>query len=245
VTLRPKIVLDGWERSLEGAASTRPIALLALSLPSVSADSLAELSLGVRDVHLIRFRQILFGEAIECLVDCPDCRRPLEFAVRASDLLRQDEGQGSEEYDFESSGHQIRFRSPNTIDLVELSRFAADEEAFQVELLRRCVSDVRDPNGENGDFADLPRQVIELLAQEMERRDPMSVIRLDLTCPHCGRAWQSLFDIAAHLWSDVDRWAKEILWDVHRLASAYGWSESEILQMSEVRRARYLEMLGA
>ena len=245
MAIRFEILLDAWERGSDGAADARALTLLALSFPSAIAESLAELPLGERDARLIRFRQVLFGESIECLVDCPDCARPLEFSVSASNLLRQAAPQGAEQYEFESAGHQIRFRSPNSDDLLKLSHLAADEVTFQVELLCRCVSDIRDRDGESGDPTDLPPEVIDLLAQEMERRDPMSVVRLDLTCPHCGHAWQSLFDIAVHLWSEVDEWAKKTLRDVHCLASAYGWSEHDILQMSPVRRARYLEMVDA
>jgi hypothetical protein len=33
--------------------------------------------------------------------------------------------------------------------------------------------------------------------------------------------------------------------DVHALASAYGWSEREILALSDTRRRLYLEMVSA
>jgi hypothetical protein len=37
--------------------------------------------------------------------------------------------------------------------------------------------------------------------------------------------------------------ATRLLHDVHTLASAYGWSEGDILAMSEARRARYVAMV--
>jgi hypothetical protein len=39
--------------------------------------------------------------------------------------------------------------------------------------------------------------------------------------------------------------ARRLLIEVHSLASAYGWSETDILSMSEPRRALYLEMVQA
>ena len=42
---------------------------------------------------------------------------------------------------------------------------------------------------------------------------------------------------------EIHAWAKRTLREVHTLASAYGWSEREILSMSAVRRALYLEMV--
>jgi hypothetical protein len=239
------IVLDAWERGLQGAVGERAVSLLALSAPSTSADSLAEFPLGVRDQRLIRFRQAMFGDVMECLVDCPACRQPLELAVSASDLLRQVEPQKTEEDAFTFAGHQIWFRSPNSDDLWRLSHLAENKDAFQTQLLRRCVSDIRTAKGESCDPADLSPEIVKALGREMERRDPMSAVRLDLDCPHCGHAWPDLFDIANHLWSDVDDWARQTLRDVHRLARAYGWSEHDVLTMSAARRARYLEMVNS
>ena len=39
--------------------------------------------------------------------------------------------------------------------------------------------------------------------------------------------------------------ARRLLLDVHQLASAYGWSEMEILSLSATRRNAYLEMVRA
>ena len=241
--LRAEVVLDAWERAFEGAASAHPVALLALSTPNASVNSLAKLPLGERDARLIRLRRALFGDAMECLVDCPACRGPLEITVSASDLLKLDEVQPSDAGVLTFEGHQIRFRSLSSDDLSDLSDLVGNEDAFRTQLLSRCILDMRDPDGESGDPAELSQEIIEALGLEMERRDPMSVIRLDLDCPHCGHAWPDLFDIATHLWSDVDEWARQTLLDVHRLARAYGWSERDILTLSAARRARYLEMV--
>jgi hypothetical protein len=38
--------------------------------------------------------------------------------------------------------------------------------------------------------------------------------------------------------------ARSLLAEVHSLARAYGWTESEILALSPQRRSTYLEMVG-
>jgi len=38
---------------------------------------------------------------------------------------------------------------------------------------------------------------------------------------------------------------RRLLVEVHALASAYGWSEQEILSLSDARRRLYLEMVQA
>ena len=60
-----------------------------------------------------------------------------------------------------------------------------------------------------------------------------------------GRGGARTFDIGAFFWSEIDAWAGRILQQVHVLASAYGWSERDVLALSPVRRQLYLGMVGA
>jgi hypothetical protein len=53
-----------------------------------------------------------------------------------------------------------------------------------------------------------------------------------------------LFDMPAYFWSEIQMGARRLLQEVHALASAYGWRESEILMLSAARRRAYLEMVG-
>ena len=70
-------------------------------------------------------------------------------------------------------------------------------------------------------------------------------MNLALDCPACGAHWQSVFDIVTFLWGEIEDWAQRLLYDVHLLASAYGWSERDIVAMTPRRRRMYLEMVGA
>ena len=74
--------------------------------------------------------------------------------------------------------------------------------------------------------------------------DPNAEILLNLTCPACGERFQELFDIVTHLWDEISAYAKDIAYETHLLARYYGWSEREILAMSEHRRQTYLGMIG-
>lgn len=65
-----------------------------------------------------------------------------------------------------------------------------------------------------------------------------------LTCPSCNHGWHALFDIVSFFWSEIQSWASRIMREVHLLASAYGWRETDILAMSPLRRRLYLEMVG-
>jgi len=139
----------------------------------------------------------------------------------------------------EADGFEIRLRLPDTSDLVAASAAGGVEQARAV-LLDRCVSAHRD--GRTIAPADLTPGAIAAISQEMTRCDPQADVRLDMVCSACGNRWDASFDIVSFLWKEVQRAARRALREVHAIASAYGWSEAEILNMSPWRRRAYLSM---
>ena len=78
----------------------------------------------------------------------------------------------------------------------------------------------------------------------MANLDPDADINLALSCENCGKSWLTDFNIGTLLWDEIDAYARSLLAEVHSLASAYGWTESEILTLSPQRREIYLNMVG-
>ncbi len=74
--------------------------------------------------------------------------------------------------------------------------------------------------------------------------DPQADVRIDLDCASCGHRWTSPFDIARYLWTELETHARRLLYDVHALATAYGWAEADVLAVSPARRRYYLELAG-
>ena len=62
-------------------------------------------------------------------------------------------------------------------------------------------------------------------------------------CADCGHAWDALLDIGACFWAELASHARQLMDSVHRLASAYGWCEADILALSPARRSAYLAMV--
>ena len=91
----------------------------------------------------------------------------------------------------------------------------------------------------------VPDPVVEAVQTAMAEADPLADLQLALTCPACGHAWRSPFDPAAFFWGEIEAWLPRVLREVHLLASAYGWSEREILGMDAWRRSQYLRLVGA
>jgi hypothetical protein len=75
--------------------------------------------------------------------------------------------------------------------------------------------------------------------------DPLADVRLAVTCGECGHQWDTTFDIASLLWTEICAAVERLLSDVHMLARAYGWSEAEVLAVGPRRRQYYLQAVGA
>lgn len=90
--------------------------------------------------------------------------------------------------------------------------------------------------------AELPEPVQRKLAEAAEHADPAADVTLNAACPECGEATRAELDITSYLWAELDHWARDLLLDVHLLATAYGWSEPQILALSPLRRRYYLEL---
>ena len=86
-----------------------------------------------------------------------------------------------------------------------------------------------------------PDREIEEADEQLALADPLAETRVRLTCPGCGREWDDTLDLALFVWAEVESRAKRLLLDVHQLARAYGWTEGEILALSERRRRFYLD----
>jgi hypothetical protein len=55
--------------------------------------------------------------------------------------------------------------------------------------------------------------------------------------------WQAPLDVGEALWQKVRTAAEHLLLDIDTLARAYGWTEREVLRLSPLRRAAYLQMV--
>ncbi len=109
-------------------------------------------------------------------------------------------------------------------------------------LLHSCIIEVR-RNGVQASAELVPESVAIELSAHMAEIDPQGDIQLSLVCPKCDRRWDAVLDIASYLWSEINAWALRTLREIDVLATAYGWTETEILRLSPWRRQAYLEII--
>ncbi|MFL7025944.1 hypothetical protein BCS58_16875 [Enterovibrio norvegicus] len=84
---------------------------------------------------------------------------------------------------------------------------------------------------------------LDALEQEMLRIEPLTIVSLNASCPECGAQTQHQFDIGHQYWALLAADVEKQLWDVHILATAYGWSSDAILSMSPARRRQHIAMV--
>jgi hypothetical protein len=232
-------LLEIWERGAGERTGRRALTLLACALPGATAGELDGVSVGHRDALLLDLRERLFGGAFTGLTACPACGEEIELAFDAAELRRDVAETVTATVELDRV--TVEFRLPNAGDLAAIESIG-DIAAARARLLTRCIlkatrDDAAIPP------AELSPEAIAATIAHMGELDPQADVALAVDCPSCAHGWNEPFDVVTFLWSELAVWARRLLEDVHRLATAYGWSERDILLLSPARRNAYLEML--
>jgi hypothetical protein len=251
-------LLQAWEAGRDAAPAARALALLAAAHPREGTASLRALTVGVRDARLLELRRAAFGPRMQARVRCPGCGEALEMEVDAGAVLSAagEEPDAAPVHRLERGALSVRFRLPSAGDLADVGALG-DAEAARLELLRRCVAEaareVPPSAGEPAegvatvvslDVDDLSDGEVAAIAARMAELDPMAEVAFALACEACGTAWESPLDVGEFLWAEVDRAARRVLDEVHLLASAYGWTEEQVLALRPARRRAYIERVA-
>lgn len=236
-------LLDVWAHAAVATAPARRRELLRAACPETPEAQLASLTVGEGDRRLLLLREMLFGQQFTAVSECPQCHELVELLFDSLDLRAgTTELPTAETHSLDCAECQITFRLPTGDDLETISQLS-DPATARAALMERCVVSA-DVEGRPVSFSSLPDHALAALSERMEQCDPQADARVELTCPMCRHRWISTFDIAAYLWDELHAWATQLLREVHTLARAYGWTESEVLALPAYRRRCYLEMLA-
>ena len=214
----------------------RATALLARCLGDEDGSLTRSLTIGDREALLLQLRACTLGEHLEGVVHCPEtaCRATLEFRVRTDDLLLPPYDNASVRHTIDTQSTPVTFRLPRVGDLDDaLAESPHNAARARDLLLARCV---------DGASA-LPGQVLDRVAAAMAELDPQAELQIELACTECGHPFWFVLDTGAFLVDELDARTDLLLWEIHRLASQYHWSEAAILAMPAARRAVYLDLL--
>lgn len=240
--LSARDLVDLWDLASAQPSWARPLVVLAVASPGSAWSDLAALPIGARDRRLLDLHERTFGPALRGLVRCPACNESIELTLDARDL-RVPPPPERDEYALREGGVSLRFRLADTTDLAAASTAPTLAEA-RARILERCVLEAL-REGEPVAAAALPEAAVDALQRAMMARDPQAEVLVEVTCPSCRHAWQTLFEIAAMTLAAVRAQAQRLLDEVHALARAYGWTEDAVLSLSARRRRHYLERVNA
>lgn len=240
--LNARTVLNIWEHGAAQPPAVRALLILCSATPDESPESLAEWSVGHRDATLLALQREMFGPVVNGLTNCRGCGEVLEVNF-ALDDIRVPHAVPGASFEVEVGDCSIRYRVPNSTDLLAL-RGERDSVVAHGLLLSRCVLGAVSPQGPVS-WEELPNGVVTLIEEQMSGLDPQAEVLLDIRCATCGQVTRVPFEIDNYLWAELDRQARELLQDIHTLARVYGWSEADIVSMSEARRRAYLDLITA
>jgi hypothetical protein len=221
-----------WEHGLTRHAIDRSALLAAWARPEIDAECIADLPLGEITASLLQLRAATFGGRIRAHADCERCGQRLELNFATHDLLQR----AAPAHEAVAAG--VRLRLPCLRDVAAIANEHDVERAARA-LLARCMLNAP------ADAAALPPEIVREIEEALEAADPNADLAFDVHCEACGHAGGAQLDAGELLWDEVDARARALLGEVHLLASAYGWTEGEIIGLSPARRAAYLSMVVA
>ena len=235
--------LDLWDRAggaLPGPDPLDRIGALA-AYDGTDPATLDDEPVGRCHARLLRLRRGLAGELMEATATCGTCTEPIEFGLDVGGLLASAEGPGGPG-EVAWDGGVVRWRTPSLGDLRSLRAQVGRGADAQDALRARCLT-ATDAAGGPVDPADVPPEVLDRVEAAMADADPLAEVLVALDCPRCGAAVACDVDVAAFVWAELDARARRVVQEVGLLAAAFGWTEPEVLALSESRRAAYLRLV--
>ncbi|ATB39024.1 hypothetical protein CYFUS_004463 [Cystobacter fuscus] len=186
-----------------------------------------ELCIADRQFLMRRLRTWLGDEQPWHTVRCTGCQERFDFELNVAELPVKEAGAGFPFVEVETGQGRVRGRVPTGADQLALAeRVTADVRA----LLERCLFPADVARLEEGDIA--------LIEEALEAVSPGVVTRVGATCPGCGATQVVTLEPYSCLFME-----STLLEEVHTLASAYHWSERDILALPLHRRRQYLRLV--
>ncbi len=231
-----------WEKGRALGPIAKPLTILQHAFPNLSYEDLGKLSIGQRDAGLLQIRKNLFGNNIFAVAQCESCKTNVEIPLDVDVLLVSAfdiEKDHSAKVEF--ADYFIHFQFPNSNHLALIAKCSSIEEARLV-LLDHSIEKIEYQDRVIS-LDELPNSIVEKFIKHLSEEDPQAEIKLNYQCANCNVKAQSTFDISNFLWEEIESKAKDIFWEVHTLARAYGWTEKDVLDLSSIRRQHYVEMV--
>ncbi|MGA2490120.1 MAG: hypothetical protein ABSF99_08030 [Anaerolineales bacterium] len=208
---------------------------LLLDIPGTGCKpgSASQLTAADRDRMLAVIYRRMYGGSIATMLTCGQCKKPFDLDFELGELEKSLAAESPPQGLQRTGGtFQLpdgsRFRLPTGCDELEVAHMSPDQA--QSELLQRCLL-AGDPAGK------------EAVLAAMQVVAPLLDLDLQANCPECGFTQAVHFDLQRYLLSAIQAGQTNLAYQVHLLASAYGWSLETILGLPRSQRLAYVNVI--
>jgi hypothetical protein len=224
-------MLDLWDAGARAPAWQRAALLLQWAWPEADVHLWPA---GLANARLLELRSALFGAAWHCVADCPACAQVAELRLDIAALLAAAPDAGpatAGRHAVDAGAGSTGFRVPLLGDLAQLTGTGSPAAVRLLDVI--------------ADAPCLPAAARGAISDALLRLDPLAAIDLVVDCPACGHQWRAAAEPGPMLWVELSALARRLLAEVAQLASAFGWSEQQVLALPPTRRQCYLDMVPA
>jgi hypothetical protein len=218
----PVRLLTAWERGAGSPPVARGAAMVAAAGLVSDQGCALDLPLAACAALVVRAHVETFGGLVACTATCPGCGELIDVTLDLTALPVAPASTAT------VAVGALTVRALTTRDLLD----AGSAEDPRALLLSRCVEGAGGPAATVDDAVDVAA----------ERLAGAAAVVLRCVCPGCGAQVRVGLDPGLLLWEQVSAAAERLLVEVADLAAAYGWSETDVLRLSPMRRAAYREL---
>ncbi|HEY5786434.1 MAG TPA: hypothetical protein VIT65_16830 [Microlunatus sp.] len=224
----PQAMLATWETGCRQSPQERAATLLAY-VTGDDLDVARNTDVGTRNVLLARFLTALTQDSLDFCATCR-CGERLDVALDLDMIAGWPTHEPGFRLTLQPRDQAPIIRLPTSADLAALEGLGHEEARGR--LMARCAD------------GRVTTEVAALIDEALEAACPAAAIGAMVACPTCGSEWEATVDLPALLWAELQYRARALLREVHELALAYGWTETEILALPARRRANYLQLVS-
>lgn len=219
---------------LDAVAGLHPLdaAVRCLALACPELPDPAGLPLGQRDAALLALRARLLGDLLVACTTCGSCGEQSTLQLSVANLVGRMSGGAEASWSVVHRGSTLRVRALTSRDLAEAASEPSADRALGL-LVRSALDGAPVP---------LDEELVGVVAASLAEHDPGAEVLLAGTCALCGEEWSQVLDPARYVAAELVHQGTRLLAEVAELARVFGWTEADVLALSDQRRRLYLDL---
>jgi hypothetical protein len=202
------------------------------------------LEIGKRTEYLLTLATLSNSSKINVNLSCSnlECQRQMEITIPLLEITKLQQQSDNQTTEIAIASENFSFRKPTGNDQrLWLEQHFSDEGSAILAMVKSLL--VAEQRSTFQQVSSQEQHWIDTLNQVMEDIDPIVNFNLQANCPYCGTENLQDFDLGAWALQQLYGVQQQLMVTIHRLASYYHWSESEIFAIPPARRLRYLTLI--